>query len=249
MDRFPGYSWRPDRPDIHTLLAKAPVVDEGLILSASNYVFLAALEDADAGRGYAIYKPRRGVAALWDFPPDLHRREYASYIVSEALGWCVVPPTVIREQGLEHGVGSLQLYIPHDQHHTFFDLRERFPAEMQRFAVFDWLINNADRKAGHVILDASGYLWGIDQGLTFHVEEKLRTVIWEYAGAAIAPGLLADIERLAAQLVDGAVALQLRDCLTPAEVEMLTKRAAAIVRAGRLPEPPKDRRPYPWPLI
>ena len=249
MDRFPRHSWSPDHPDIHTLLAKAPVVDEGLILSASNYVFLAALEDATAGRGYAIYKPRRGVAALWDFPPDLHRREYASYVVSEALGWRIVPPTIVREEGLEHGIGSLQLYIPHDHHHTFFDLRSRFPAEMQRFAVFDWLTNNADRKAGHVILDASEHLWGIDHGLTFHPEEKLRTVIWDYAGIAIAPALLTDIERLAAQLFDGAIVLQLRECLTPAEVEMLGKRAAAIVQAGRLPEPPRDRRPYPWPLV
>ena len=249
MDQFPRHSWSPDHPDIQTLLAKAPVVDAGLIVGASNYVFLAALDDADAGRGYAIYKPRRGAAALWDFPFDLHHREYASYVVSEALGWRIVPPTIVREEGLVHGVGSLQLYIPHDQHHTFFDLRERFPAEMQRFAVFDWLTNNADRKAGHVILDACGHLWGIDHGLTFHVEEKLRTVIWDYAGTAIAPELLSDIERFAAQLFDGAIALQLRDCLAPTEVEMLAERAAVILRAGRLPEPPRDRRPYPWPLI
>lgn len=248
MDRFPRHSWSPDRPDIQTLLAMAPVVDAGLIVGASNYVFLAALEDADAGRGYAIYKPRRGAAALWDFPPDLHRREYASYVVSEALGWRIVPPTIVREEGLEHGVGSLQLYIPHDQHHTFFDLRERFPAAMQRFAVFDWLTNNADRKAGHVILDAGEHLWGIDHGLTFHVEEKLRTVIWDYAGVVIAPELLSDVKRLAAQLFDGVIARQLRDYLAPAEVERLAERAAAILRAGRLPEPPRDRRPYPWPL-
>ena len=120
---------------------------------------------------------------------------------------------------------------------------------MRRFAVFDWLANNADRKGGHVILDADEHLWGIDQGLTFHVEEKLRTVIWDYTGDAIAPDLLADIEALAAQLPDGDLALQLRDCLAPAEVETLGERAAAIVREGRLPEPPTDRRPYPWPLI
>ena len=249
MDRFPTDSWSPTRADILSLLAQAPVVDEGLIPSASNYVFLVALEDAGAGRGYAIYKPSRGEAPLWDFPPELHRREYASYLLSEALGWRIVPPTVVREQGLEHGVGSLQLYIPHDPDHTFFDLRDRFPEEMRRFALFDWLANNADRKGGHVILGADEQLWGIDQGLTFHVEEKLRTVIWDYAGEAVAPGLLAGVEAVAAHLPEGDLALQLRDCLAPAELEMLRERAAAILREGRLPQPPTDRRPYPWPLI
>jgi hypothetical protein len=249
MDRFPDDSWNPARADVLALLAEAPIVDAGMIPSASNYVFLLALEDTSAGRGYAIYKPGRGEVPLWDFPPELHRREYASYLLSEALGWHIVPPTVVREQGLEHGVGSLQLYIPHDQNRTFFDLRDDFPEEMHRFAVFDWLANNADRKGGHVIVDGDGHLWGIDQGLTFHVEEKLRTVIWDYASEAIAPALLADVEALGAQFPDGEIALQLRDCLAPAEIERLRECAGEIVRVGRLPEPPKDRRPYPWPLI
>ncbi len=249
MDRFPLESWDPDRPDIAPLLAESALVDSGLIPSASNYVFVLALKSAEAGRGHAIYKPSRGEAPLWDFPPDLYLREQATYLLSEALGWGIVPPTVIREVGLEHGVGSVQLYIPHDRRCTFFDLRGRFPAEMRRFATFDWLSNNADRKGGHIILDGRNRLWAIDHGLTFHAEEKLRTVIWDYAEEPVPEPLLGDIEALLGQLDGGDLPERLGACLDRSEIEALRARAAMILREPRFPVPPSSRRPYPWPLV
>ncbi|MEE9278098.1 MAG: SCO1664 family protein [Dehalococcoidia bacterium] len=250
MERFPTSSWSPDRADIETLLVTSAVSDSGLIPSASNYVFLVELESESAGTGYAVYKPLRGETLLWDFPPDLYKREVASYVVSQALGWRLVPPTVPRDDGLEHGLGSLQLYIPSDQHCTFFDLRDEHADAMRRFATFDWLVNNADRKGGHVLLDADGHVWGIDNALTFHTEEKLRTVIWDYAGEEVPESLLPDIERLLGQLEPECELWQrLEGALEGAELEMLRERARAVLRERRFPHPPDWRRPYPWPLI
>ena len=250
MDRFPDTSWDPDRPDVATLLAGARVRDTGQIAEASNYVFLLALEDDEAGLGYAVYKPLRGESPLWDFPPALYKREVASYLVSQALGWGLIPPTVARADGLEHGVGSLQLYIAVDHRCTYFDLRDAHAETMQRIATFDWLTNNADRKGGHVVLDARGRVWGIDNALTFHTEEKLRTVIWDYAGEAVPEALLADVGALVARLQgDSELQRDLGQFLDPSELAMLERRGQAILDTRRLPHPPQGRRPYPWPLI
>ncbi len=250
MDRFPETSWDPDLEGVETLLAAAPVLDSGMIPTASNYVFLIEMADDAAGTGYGVYKPERGEAPLWDFPPSLYKREVAAYLVSEALGWRVVPPTIARGDGLEHGTGSLQLYIPNDQQRTFFDLRDDHGERMRQFATFDWLINNADRKGGHVLIDARDRIWGIDNGLAFHVEEKLRTVIWDYAEEAVPSQLLPDIKRLCGDLEgDSALRRALSDFLDSDELEMLHSRAVEILRERTLPQPPDWRRPYPWPLI
>ncbi len=251
MDRFPDHSWDPAADGIEAWLLEGGVVDGARIPYASNRVFLLELEHAAAPQaGYAVYKPGRGENPLWDFPPALYRREVAAYRLSRALGWSLIPPTVERGEGLELGVGSLQAYIPTDYRCTFFELREQYPERMRQFALFDWLANNADRKGGHILEGGAGQLWGIDNGLSFHVEEKLRTVIWDYAGDAIAEQWLADIEQLAAELEAGGPAHRaLAELLSEQELETLRLRAVRALSERRLPDPPQHRRAVPWPLV
>lgn len=251
MERFPERSWDPSADEIEHWLLEADVTDGARIPYASNRVFLLELRHADAEEpGFAIYKPARGENPLWDFPPDLYRREVAAFRFSRALGWSLIPPTVERGAGLELGPGSLQAYIPTDYRCTFFELREQHGERMRQFALFDWLANNADRKGGHILKGEADRLWGIDNGLSFHVEEKLRTVIWDYAGDAIAEDLLSDVERLAAELESGGPArADLADLLTEPELEMLRRRSLRALQERRLPNPPQNRRAVPWPLV
>ncbi len=247
---MPSQPWQPDRPDIVQLLLKARVDEYALLASGSNYVYLVTLEDDGAGCGYAVYKPRRGEAPLWDFPDGtLYRREYAAYVVSEALGWGLIPPTVIRADGLEHGPGALQVFIEHDPSQHFFTLRESREHEMKRVALFDWLTNNADRKGGHCILARDGRIWCIDQGLTFHVEDKLRTVIWDYQGTRVPDDLLVDVAAFGDRLRgDASLRSELSALLHPDEVARLEERASLILKSPVYPGPPPYR-PYPWPMI
>ena len=250
MERFPETSWDPQDARLPQWLAEAAVTDGARIPYASNYVFLLELEHAAApSLGYAVYKPGKGENPLWDFPPNLYRREVAAYRLAQALGWALIPPTIARTDGLEYGAGSLQAYIPTDYGCTFFELRDEHPDEMRRFAVFDWLANNADRKGGHILRGADGQLWGIDNGLSFHEEEKLRTVIWDYAGEPIADALLADVAALAAFLQTEAAAAHFAELLSEGEVAVLQRRAERVLTEARLPEPPVGRRSYPWPLV
>ena len=159
---------------------------------ASNYTFVVELE-LDGLRGYGVYKPERGETPLWDFPAGLYKREYAAYQLSELLGWGLVPPTVVREDG-ELGIGSLQLYVPPKPGSHYFDLRSTHRDSVIRLAAFDWIANNADRKGGHCFVGESGGVWAIDNGLTFHEEHKLRTVIWDFAGENVPQPLIEDIE-------------------------------------------------------
>lgn len=251
MERFPQRSWDPGDPRTADWLCSAQVTDGARIPYASNYVFLLELRHPDSvDPGYAVYKPAKGENPLWDFPANLYRREVAAYRLSEALGWSLIPPTVERADGLEYGVGSLQAYVPTDYRRTFFELRDDFADTMRQFALFDWLANNADRKGGHVLIGDGDHLWGIDNGLCFHVDEKLRTVIWDYAGEPIPPQQLSDIERLSTALDDGGSAhTSLSGLLSEAEIAILATRARRVLEAGRLPEPPAGRRSYPWPLV
>ncbi len=251
MERFPEQSWDPLDDRVAGWMATATVSDGARIPYASNYVFLLELQHDEAPvPGYAVYKPGKGENPLWDFPPNLYRREVAAYRLSAALGWHLIPPTIEREAELEYGVGSLQAYIPTDYGCTFFELREQYADEMRRFAVFDWLSNNADRKGGHVLKGQADQLWGIDNGLSFHVDDKLRTVIWDYAGEAIPPALIDDVATLIPQLAPGGEAeAALSGLLSAEEIAMLQLRAELVVAEGHLPSPPSDRRPYPWPLV
>jgi hypothetical protein len=226
------------------------VVDAAVLASGSNSVYLLTLSHPEAGLGYAVYKPQRGEAPLSDFPGGtLYRREQAAYLVSEAIGWHLIPPTIVRGDGLALGIGAMQLFIEHDPALHYFNLKEGRDAEMKRIAAFDWLTNNADRKGGHCLLALDNRIWCIDQGLTFHTDDKLRTVIWEFQGQQVPDDLLVDIQAFAGRLdEDEALRAELLDLLAPAELTRLEHRAAAILRHPMYPSPPPWR-PYPWPMI
>ena len=251
MDRFPEQSWDPLDERVPSWLASATVTDGARIPYASNYVFLLELQHDDAPiLGYAVYKPGKGENPLWDFPPNLYRREVAAFRLSSALGWDLIPPTIEREEGMEYGIGSLQSYIPTDYTCTFFELREQYADDMRRFALFDWLSNNADRKGGHILKGVGDHLWGIDNGLSFHQEEKLRTVIWDYAGEPIAAELISDVKELIPTLSEeGKTTAALLDLLSQGEIDVLRRRAELVIAERTLPEPPQGRRSYPWPLV
>jgi hypothetical protein len=219
----------------------------GLMPNSSNYTFLARAR-TDDGQTLAIYKPRRGETPLWDFPEgSLCRREVAAYVVASALGWPNVPPTVLRD-GPE-GIGSVQLFVDVDPEEHYFTLEGSHPDEFRRVALFDHVVNNADRKAGHCLLGRDGRIWVIDHGVCFSEEPKLRTVIWEYLDEPIPGPLLEDLGRLETSLAEGnATANDLRELLEREELEALRARTHALHAAGRFPAPGPGR-PYPWPPI
>lgn len=218
----------------------------GLLPRSSNYTFLAKATDG-AAEALAVYKPRRGEAPLWDFPEGtLCQREVAAFVVADALGWPAVPPTVLRE-GPE-GPGSVQRFVEFDPQQHFFTMQDERPDDFRRVALFDVVVNNADRKSGHCLLSTEGMPFCIDHGVCFHEEPKLRTVIWDFAGEQIPPPLLDDLrgfgERLSAQALRGA----LGELLSERELDAMDARLAALVAAGCFPEPGSDR-PYPWPPV
>src|SRR5919198_2404771 len=213
--------------DPFPLLERGAVEGIELIPWGSNYTFAARLNGADGASCFAVYKPRRGEVPLRDFPTGtLYKREVAAYLFATHLGWDLVPPTVVREDG-PHGIGSLQLYVePRAGASGHYDrLRETHRCDLQRMAIFDLLANNADRKGGHCLLDVRGRVWGIDHGLTFHHVQKLRTVIWDYCGEPIPPELT---DQLAAVRSDdgrmAALQVALRPLLSDQEIEALVQR-------------------------
>jgi uncharacterized repeat protein (TIGR03843 family) len=247
---MPIQTWRPDQPGVLDILLEAEPEEWALLAAGSNYVYLLKLRHDAAGEGYAVYKPKRGEAPLSDFPDGtLYQRELAAYLVSEALGWHLVPPTTVRDDGLEAGIGALQLFVQHDPAQHYFSLREGREDEMKRIALFDWLTNNADRKGGHCLLAPDGRIWCIDQGLTFHTDNKLRTVIWDFQGQPVPEDLLADVLAFGAALeTDATLRASLEDLIAPDEYEKLLYRIALIDRERLYPAPPMYR-PYPWPMI
>jgi len=211
---------------------------------SSNATFLIALKLAGDGC-HAIYKPHRGERPLWDFPGGLYKREAAAWVVSEALGWHVIPETLVRADA-PLGEGSLQRFVWGDQEEHYFTLIAD-PAHddrLRQMAAFDVVVNNTDRKAGHCLLGDDGLVWGIDNGLCFHIDPKLRTVIWDFAGDRLADAWRSDLRRLAADPPS-----PLNDLLHPREVDLVVRRAGALAERGELPNPDPDRRPYPWPLV
>lgn len=223
---------------------------QGQFLLGSNYTFLCRLS-TPAMELVAVYKPGRGEQPLWDFPQGtLVKREVAAYAVSESLGWELVPPTVYRRRKLPLGPGSLQQYVEHDPEYHYFRFSPEDKQRLRPVALFDLLINNADRKGGHVLRDPDGHLWLIDHGVCFHEEDKLRTVIWDFAGEAIPDELLADVQRLAVELeCEGSIAQELNKWLYPAEIRALMRRAQRVLSTGIFPYPAGSRRPYPWPPV
>ncbi|HET6811807.1 MAG TPA: SCO1664 family protein [Acidimicrobiales bacterium] len=226
------------------VLAEGEIEVQGRMPWSSNNTFLVSVCRDGASLG-AIYKPGRGERPLWDFPHGVYQREAAAWELSEILGWSVVPETLLR-QDAPLGPGSLQRFVDADFSEHYFTLMENptHHDQLRVIAVFDLLLNNADRKSGHCLLDADGRIWAIDNGLSFHVEPKLRTVIWDFAGEQVPEHLLADIERVAAGVPDRLAAL-----LDDGEPEALVRRARAVLRHPQLPAPHPERRPYPWPLV
>ena len=215
---------------------------------SSNYTFLTTLRYEDVSL-LAIYKPVRGERPLWDFPEGtLALREVAAYLVCRALGWDLIPPTVLRDGA--YGPGAVQLFIDADYEAHYFSLREQHARVFQRVAAFDVLVNNADRKAGHCLLDRDGHIWVVDHGLTFHTEHKLRTVIWEFAGQPIPADILADLRHLQASQVwpESTWLEQLAQLISQAELDAFRTRLDRLITAGRYPLPGRGRS-VPYPLV
>jgi uncharacterized repeat protein (TIGR03843 family) len=233
-------------PDEHALsvLTDGEVEIIGRIVASSNLALLVEVGTGDDALA-AIYKPQTGERPLWDFEPGLHRNETAAYLLSDWLGWDLVPPTIIREDA-PVGVGSIQLYVDSDPSDHYFTLYARAPetrAQLQALAAFDVVTNNADRKSGHVLRGTDGRIKGIDHGLCFAAEDKLRTVIWDFAGEPVAPDLLGGIAVLLNELPPG-----LDELITVTEIEALQGRVRRLLRAGVYPTDRSGRR-VPWPLV
>jgi uncharacterized repeat protein (TIGR03843 family) len=224
------------------LLARGEITLKGRMPASSNATFLVevALEGATS---LAVYKPARGERPLWDFPRGLFRREIAAYHLSEALGWGLVPLTLERDG--PYGEGSMQAFVDADFSQHYFTLVEdpSHRARLQRICVFDLVANNADRKSGHCLL-AGTTIYAIDNGLCFHAEPKLRTVIWDFAGDPIPPALLADVRRL----LDSGLPKAVTAVLDADERRSLSARAHALLADGHFPVDETGSR-YPWPLV
>jgi uncharacterized repeat protein (TIGR03843 family) len=194
--------------------------------------------------GHAVYKPHRGERPLWDFPDGLYLREVAAFELAQAIGWDLVPATVVRDGPF--GAGSLQWFVDadFDQHHFTLVEDAAHHEQLRRLCAFDIVANSTDRKGGHVLIDDDGHLWAIDNGLCLHAEFKLRTVIWEFAGQPLPTSIADDLERfLTRDLPDRLAAL-----LDPFERDALRTRTAALLAEGRFPSDPTGRR-VPWPLV
>lgn len=221
----------------------------GEFVWGSNYTFLVHI-DFDENNISAVYKPSRGERPLWDFPrSSLAHREVAAYLVSEALAWNFVPPTVYRQDG-PAGAGSLQLFIEHDPEYHYFTFSIEDRKRLSKTVLFDYLINNADRKGSHMLVDPQGKLWLIDHGICFHEEDKLRTVIWDFCDKQIPEELRNDLDQFNQRLqTDEQLLDKLHFHLSPTEVSALVARAAWLKNLYKFPNPPSHRRATPWPPI
>jgi uncharacterized repeat protein (TIGR03843 family) len=255
-----------DAASIEESLLTGELSLHGRVMPASNATFVGEI----CGQR-VVYKPVAGERPLWDFPDGtLAQREEAAYAVSEALGWDIVPPTFRRDG--PHGPGMVQLWrepdpvqeavtlvrdtdVPDGYLYVFEGLDDRDQVvslvhedslELRRMAVFDAVVNNADRKGGHVLAMTGGHRYGVDHGLTFHVEHKLRTVLWGWAGERLTDQDRAALEILA-DVLDDDLGEQLMDLVTPHEVEATRRRVKRLLRVGTLPEPGQGWRAIPWP--
>jgi hypothetical protein len=241
------------------LLTNGEMESLGVMPYGSNYTFLAQITDPatkllpedERIALLAVYKPRRGEAPLWDFPTGtLCMREYAAYLVSETLGWRLVPPTVLRNG--EHGLGSVQLYIDNDDEQHYFSFKDdpECRDQLQRICVFDLLTNNADRKSGHCLRDKDGHIWAIDHGICFNSDYKLRTVIWDFASQPICDDMLAAVSTLRDRLASGQIlGKALRKLLDDDEIRAFERRIDGLLKIKVFPNPNRYERSIPWPPV
>ncbi|MCZ7437919.1 SCO1664 family protein [Micromonospora sp. WMMC241] len=253
------------------LLTDGELTLEGRLVDASNATLRAVIALGEVS-AHCVYKPVRGERPLWDFPDGtLAGREVAAYLVSRATGWDLVPPTVLRDGPF--GPGSCQLWIDEpadaeplvgfvpaesvpprwfpiaaarDDDGAAYALAHADDPRLARLAVLDAVINNADRKGGHVLVGADDRIYGVDHGVSFHVEEKLRTVLWGWAGRLLPPDAVEMLDALAARL-DGALGEELAEHLTLGEVRAVAARVDRLRDTGRFPQPPEEWPAMPWP--
>ncbi|MFC6594704.1 SCO1664 family protein [Kitasatospora paranensis] len=262
-----------DVPAALGLLREGTLTVHGRLTDASNAVLYCTAE-LDGVTAPCVYKPVAGERPLWDFPDgNLAGREVAAYEVSAATGWALIPPTVLRDG--PHGPGMVQLWVePDPDAPELLDLQDpagpaagwlpivraeieggrtallvhRDDGRLRRLAVLDAVINNADRKGGHWIPAADGRLYGIDHGVTFNVEDKLRTLLWGWAERPLPEDAREVLGRLAGDLA-GPLGERLAPHLTPAELAATGARVAALLAAGRHPLPSPDWPSIPWPPL
>ena len=231
------------------ILEKGVVESEhGIMRWSSNYTFLISVTHEDTSLP-SVYKPQAGERPLWDFPDGtLCYREVASFLTSQELGWQIVPPTVLRDG--PRGLGSVQFYVDHDPEMNYFSFDERVMPQLMRMAAFDYVVNNADRKGGHCLLDKTDHLWGIDHGITFHAAPKLRTVIWDFAGQAIPDALITDLDRLCEQINNGESPFyqKMSKLVSGREMSSFQTRVRNLLRYKKYPQPGNGPN-YPWPPV
>ncbi len=234
----------PDHPGMAELLERGEMEILGLMPWSSNGTYLVQVRRGD-DHAPAIYKPARGERPLWDFPDALWKREVASYVLSEQLGFALVPTTVARHAA-PMGPGSVQAFVPAQFAEHYFTIRERedLAAPLRRLCAFDLVANSADRKGGHCLIDLAGRVWAIDNGLTFHEEFKVRTVLWDFSGEPIP----AEVAEALATLLDDGLSDALEPLLDPNERAAVLQRTRALLSNGVFPHDETGRR-YPWPLV
>ncbi len=235
---------------LRNAFANGTIELKGQFTLGSNYTFLVTV--SHAGQEFpAVYKPVKGEQPLWDFPENsLTGREVAAYLLSEALGWGLVPYTILREDG-PYGAGSLQQFIDYNPNYHYFNFKPADKERLRPVALFDHLTNNADRKGSHIFFEkGTRHLYAIDHGLCFHDEDKLRTVLWDFAGEPLPDALVADLQRVRGELTPpSGLFTALENFLSPLEISALDQRARELIETGVFPQPPTYRRAFPYPPL
>ena len=234
----------PDETAMLTALRDGDLQVEGRLLEATNATFYCSLHH-DYVDVHCVYKPIAGERPLWDFPSStLAFREVAAYAVSAATGWRVVPPTVLRDGPF--GPGMCQLWIDVDLDVDLVALARSDHSQLRRMAIFDAIVNNADRKGGHLLPTPDGHVYGCDHGVCFSVEDKLRTLLWQWRNQPLPRDALAVLRRLERDF-DGELGATLGSLLSGREVRATARRVERMLRAGRHPMPSGDWPAVPWP--
>jgi len=233
--------------ELKLTLENGEITLRGQFMLGSNYTFLVTVKHAGE-EVTAVYKPMRGEQTLWDFPEaSLAGREVAAYLVSEALGFCFIPPTILRDGPF--GPGSLQQFIEYNPNLHYFTIKPADQPRLRSVALFDLLVNNADRKGSHILLQKrTRKLYLIDHGLCFHAEDKLRTVIWDFAGEEIPPEFISTLEMFR-DVLRLHLSAALQAYLTPQELTALHARLETLLASPVFPDPPEDRRSFPYPPL
>ncbi len=241
----PAFGYEPD--ELIDLFQTGEFEIEGRMADSSNATLLVVVHDDKPGgrRHRAIYKPGSGERPLWDFPSGLYKREVAMYRLADHMGWGVVPPTTIADGPF--GEGSVQAFVNADFRHHYFSLHEEGIGtdDLKTICALDIVANNTDRKSGHCLLGSDGRVYGIDHGLSFHAQFKLRTVMWDYIGQPLPGPVVVGLEKLVAE----GVPVDVCSLLDRFETDAVVARAEALLEAGRYPNDETGGRRWPWPLV